>query len=101
MNAAIPGASRNEIAVTARLSGVSEDSWLVAVVHGTDGVSIPLFPAVPEDLDEASNTTLDELTDDNLGEGGVLAFAFTNPLFLDVNGDGWVAPGVANANCSP
>jgi len=101
VNDAIPGASRNEIAVTARLSGVSEDSWLVAIVRGTDGVSIPLFPAVPEDLDEASNTTLDELTDDNLGEGGVLAFAFTNPLFLDVNGDGWVAPGVANANCSP
>ena len=54
---------------------------------------------VPEDLDPASNTTLEDLTDDNLGEGGVLAYAFTNPLFIDVGGDGWTPPGVANAPC--
>ena len=47
-----------------------------------------------------SNTTLADLTDGNLGEAGVPAFAFTNPLFIDVDGDGWSAPGVANAACS-
>ena len=61
----------------------------------------PMFPVVPEDLDPASNTSLEDLTDDNIDEEGVLAYAFTNPLFIDVNGDGWTPPGVANASCSP
>ena len=56
---------------------------------------------VPEDLDASSNETLADLTDDNLDEGGILAYAFTNPLFFDVDGDGWVPAGVANAPCSP
>jgi hypothetical protein len=60
-----------------------------------------MFPIVPEDLDEASNTTLADLTDDNLGQDGVPAYAFTNPLFIDIDGDGWTPPGVANAACSP
>jgi Carboxypeptidase regulatory-like domain len=98
---AIPGASRTDIEVTLRLSGVSEDTWLVAIAHGTDGISAPMFPVVPEDLDQVSNTTLEDLTDGNLGEGGILAYAFSNPLFFDVNGNGWTAPGVANASCSP
>jgi hypothetical protein len=59
-----------------------------------------MFPIVPEDLDSNKNTDLAGLTDDNIGEGGVLAYAFTNPLFIDVGGDGWTPPGVANAKCS-
>lgn len=98
---AIPGASRTEIEVTLTLEDVTADTWLVAIAHGTDGVSPPLFPVVPEDLDRISNTSLADLTDDNIGEGGVPAYAFTNPLFIDVGGDGWTPPGVANANCSP
>jgi hypothetical protein len=97
----IPGASRREIEVTLILPDVTTDSWLVAIAHGTDGISSPMFPVVPEDLDRVSNTSLEDLTDDNIGEGGVLAYAFTNPLFIDVNGDGWTPPGVANASCSP
>ncbi len=96
----IPGASRTDIEVTITLGSVSTDTWLVAIAHGTDGISPPLFPMVPEDLDRASNTTLEDLTDDNIGEGGVLAYAFTNPLFIDVAGNGWTPPGVANAKCS-
>jgi len=57
-------------------------------------------PVVPEDLDPTTNQTLDDLLDGNLGEGGVPAFAFTNPLFLDVGNNGWTAPGVANAPCA-
>ncbi len=101
VDGSIPGASRTEITVNLLLSGVTADTWLVAIAHGTDGVSAPMFPIVPEDLDPASNTTLADLTDDNIGEGGVPAYAFTNPLFIDVNGDGWAPPGVANAACSP
>jgi Carboxypeptidase regulatory-like domain len=98
---AISGAARTDIEVTLRLSFVNRDTWLVAIAHGSDGLSEPMFPVVPEDLDQVSNTTLEDLTDGNLGEGGILAYAFSNPLFFDVNGDGWTAPGVANASCSP
>jgi hypothetical protein len=101
VNEDIPGASRTEIEVTLTLADVSIDTWLVAIAHGTDGISPPLFPVVPEDLDRVSNTTLADLTDDNIGEGGVPAYAFTNALLIDVDGDGWTPPGVANASCSP
>ncbi|MDG2271124.1 MAG: carboxypeptidase regulatory-like domain-containing protein [Halioglobus sp.] len=100
VNAAVPGASRTDISVTLSLQGISEDSWIVAMARGTDGKSKPLFPVLPSSLNQSSNTTLADLTDGNLNEGGVQAFAFTNPLFVDVDGDGWRAPGVANAPCS-
>lgn len=96
----IPGASRHEVSVSFTLSGLNEDTWLVAIAHGTDGVSAPMFPVVPEDLKRSSNTTLEDLTDDNVGEDGILAYAFTNPLFVDVGGDGWTPTGVAVAPCS-
>ncbi len=100
VNEDIPGATRNEIEVTLELQNIAVDTWLVAIAHGTDGVSPPLFPVVPEDLDRASNASLADLTDDNIGEGGVPAYAFSNPLFIDAGGDGWTPPGVANAPCS-
>lgn len=96
----VPGANRSDILVTAQIDGVTSDSWVVAIAHGTDGVSRPMFPIVPEDLASAGNTNLAELTDGNLDESGILAYAFSNPLFLDVGGNGWTAPGVANAPCS-
>jgi hypothetical protein len=96
----LEGATRTDITVSLELPAITGDTWLVAVVHGTDGVSSPMFPIVPEDLDPESNQTLDDLLDDNLDEGGVPAYAFTNPLFIDVGNNGWTAPGVANANCS-
>ncbi|MEH6587117.1 MAG: carboxypeptidase regulatory-like domain-containing protein [Halioglobus sp.] len=100
VNEAVQGASRTEISVTLTLEAISEDTWIVAMARGSDGVSEPLFPVLPASLNAGSNTTLADLTDGNLGEGGTPAFAFTNPLFIDVNGDGWKAPGVANAACS-
>jgi hypothetical protein len=63
-------------------------------VRGTDGVSRPQFPAYPNSLDTGSNATLGDLTDGNLGEGGMTSLAFTNPLYVDVDGGGWTAPGV-------
>jgi hypothetical protein len=100
VNSSVPGASRTDITATLTLTGITEDTWIVAMARGTDGVSEPLFPVLPASLDQGSNTTLDDLTDGNLDEAGTPAFAFTNPLFVDVNGDGWTAPGVANADCS-
>jgi hypothetical protein len=100
VNSEVTGASRTDITATLTLSGVTEDTWIVAVARGTDGVSEPLFPVLPASLKTSSNATLADLTDGNLGELGEPAFAFTNPLFIDVDGDGWTAPGVANAPCS-
>jgi hypothetical protein len=96
----LDGATRTEISVTLSIPNVTADSWVVAIAHGTDGVSSPMFPVVPEDLNPATNETLEDLTDGNLDEEGVLAYAFTNPLFIDVGNNGWEPPGVANASCS-
>jgi len=100
VNGAVEGASRTDIIATLTLEGITEDTWIVAMASGTDGVSEPLFPVLPASLDPSNNTTLGALKDGNLGEGGTPAFAFTNPLFIDVDGNGWTAPGVANAACS-
>lgn len=68
------------------------DAWVVVTVKGNDGVSPPLWPMNPHDLDRESNQTLAQLTDGNLGEGGQPAFAFTNPIYLDVDGNGQFDP---------
>jgi Carboxypeptidase regulatory-like domain len=101
VNNLVQGATRTDITVSITLAGVTADTWIVAVARGSDGVSEPLFPVLPASLNQGGNATLADLTDGNLGEGGVPAFAFTNPLFVDVGGDGWIGPGVANAACSP
>jgi hypothetical protein len=88
------GAERLEANIEIPLT-VSRDAWVVVLVKGTDGVSHPLWPMNPQDLNQDTNQTLDELIDGNLGEGGVTALAFTNPLFIDVDGNGrFDAPGL-------
>ncbi len=91
----VPVGSENrlEATTTLNLTGLTEDTWVVALVRGTDGISEPLFPMVPNSLTQAGNGTLAGLTDGNLGENGITAMAFTNPLFIDVDGDPWTAPG--------
>lgn len=79
---------------------VTEDTWVIVVVRGTDGVSKPIFPMNPQDLKQTGNTTLAQLTDGgvappwNLNEEGNLATAFTNPLYLDFENDGLCHGGV-------
>ncbi len=90
----VGGENRLEATTTLHLSGLTEDTWVVALVRGTDGISEPLFPVVPNSLTTAGNGTLLDLTDGNLGENGITAMAFTNPLFIDVDGDPWTAPGL-------
>ncbi|HTY27845.1 MAG TPA: hypothetical protein VMD51_06820, partial [Mycobacterium sp.] len=86
--------NRLEATTTLSLTGLTQDIWVVVLVKGTDGVSHPLFPMIPNSIKTSTNATLSDLTDGNLGEDGVLALAFTNPLFVDVDGGGWTAPGV-------
>lgn len=89
VNSSVSGASRTDITVTLTLNIITEDTWIVvAMARDTDGISEPLFPVLPADINQGSNTALDELTDGNLGEACKPAFAFTNPLFVDVDGDG-------------
>jgi hypothetical protein len=78
----IPGASHLEATTSLGLTGLTADTWVVVLVRGMDGVSEPLFPVVPNDLDDTTNTTLADLKDGNLGELGVPATAFANPLFV-------------------
>jgi hypothetical protein len=119
----VSGSDRLEATSTLTLDGgvnpaLTEDTWIVVMVKGTDGVSEPLFPVVPNDIDESQCSSagtgcaddsdcpaletcepvdsLGELTDGNLGQGGVRALAFTNPVFVDVDGNGdYDAPGVS------
>jgi hypothetical protein len=116
-NPSIPGASHLEATTTLHLSGLTDDIWVVVLVRGTDGVSKPLFPIVPNSMlaracsndpcracssdstcspgtCTVSNQTVGELTDGNLNQCGMTALAFTNPLFVDVDGGGWSPPGV-------
>ncbi len=87
--------SRLETSTTLSLAGLAVDTWVSVMVVGSDGVSSPLFPVVPNSLDEGSNTTLADLIDGNLGELGMTARAFTNPVFINADGvPGWQAPGV-------
>jgi hypothetical protein len=95
----IPGASHLEASHTFNLMGLTDDTWIVAMVRGTDGVSRPLFPVVPNSLNTAGNGTLGGLTDGNLGQGGMPALAYTNPLYVDVDGGGWTAPGLSFGAC--
>jgi hypothetical protein len=89
----IPGAGHRETNVTLELLNLVEDSWFVVLVRGTPGVSRPLFPVLPG-ISPAGNTTLADLVDGNLGEGGETVLAFSNPLYVDVDGNGFTAPGV-------
>jgi len=91
----VPGSESWHATVTTQLAGLLVDSWVVAMVRGSNGVSRPLFPIVPGGLSAAANPTFESLLDGNLGEGGNRSLAFTNPLFVDVDGDdAWTPPGV-------
>ncbi len=94
---------------------VIQDSWVVVVVRGRDGISAPLFPMNPQSMLKKScagdpckacasnsqcgafgpcsidNSTAALLANDgtqNRGQCGVTALALSNPLFIDWEGDG-------------
>jgi hypothetical protein len=83
---AIPGAMHRETTKTMTLS-VPSDAWIAVVARGRDGISKPMFPVMPASLSATGNTTLANLIDGNLGQGGVTALGLTNALYVDANGN--------------
>ncbi|MFT5040732.1 MAG: hypothetical protein ACI8TX_001701, partial [Hyphomicrobiaceae bacterium] len=78
--------SRQEVVTTVPFTGLSADLWVVVVVKGTDGISGPMFPAYPAQLDSGTNVDLVDLLDGNVGESGTMALGFTNALYIDADG---------------
>jgi hypothetical protein len=93
VRADIPGAERWETHLRVPFPELNQDTWFVVVVKGRDGVSHPMFPVFPQNLRTATNQTLADLLDGNLGEDGTLALGATNALYADVDGrPGFQAP---------
>jgi hypothetical protein len=69
-----------------RAGATGRDLWLVARASGEVG----LFPVIPQGIDAA--VSVDDLVAGKLSGVGVPALAFTNPVFVDVDGGGWRAP---------
>ena len=69
----VVGGSRKEAHLSIPFPNLTQDTWFVVVVKGSDGVSRPMFPVHPANLAAAGNTTLANLTDGNLGQQGVTA----------------------------
>ena len=89
----VPGGSRREAHVSIPFTNMTDDTWFVVIVKGTDGISRPMFPVHPANLQQSGNTTLANLTDGNLGQSGVTALGVTNALYADVDGSpGFDAP---------
>ena len=63
-----------------------QDLWLVARTFGDVG----LFPVITDGLSGVS--TADLVDTFNLAGVGTPALAFTNAIFVDVDGGGWKAP---------
>ncbi len=97
----VSGSGNRLVAVHSEGVVITEDTWVVVVARGTDGVSRPLFPMVPQDIAESGNDTLADLTDSgvsppwNLDEEGAMATAFSNPLFFDFEDDSLCHGGTA------
>ncbi|MFT5575690.1 MAG: hypothetical protein ACI89D_001209 [Bermanella sp.] len=74
-----------------------KDSWIVVLARGNDGVSKPLWPVVPNDFTDSG----DGLATRSSADRGTVAMAMSNPIYVDVNGDGWNAPALNVAASCP
>jgi hypothetical protein len=75
------------LAARQRAGAHGPDLWLVARASGDVG----LFPVIPLRVDPS--VSIADLVDrGDLAGRGVPALAFTNPIFVDVDGGGWRAP---------
>jgi hypothetical protein len=81
----VAGGERLEATTSLPLSGLTQDAWVVVMVKGTEDVSCPLFPVIPNELDPDVNTTLADLKSCDVGDKGIPALAYSNPLFIDVD----------------
>jgi hypothetical protein len=76
----------DQLLARVRSGAVGRDLWLVARASG----SASLFPTVPQGLD--GSTAMADVIAGNLSGNGVTPLAFTNPVFVDGDGNGWRAP---------
>jgi hypothetical protein len=79
----VPGADRLSATLVVPFAGLATDTWFVVVVKGTDGQCAPMFPIYPDDITQGVNTTLAQLVDGNVGQGGVMALGATNALYFE------------------
>jgi hypothetical protein len=79
----VAGADRLSVSLTESFEGLTEDTWFVVVVKGTDGQCAPMFPMYPDDLATNTNPELEDLVDSNVGESGVMALGATNALYFE------------------
>jgi len=63
------------------------DTWIVAVAHGTGS----LFPYLPFNQTEPHLITMDRIEEGDV-DNPATPFGFANPVYIDVDGDGAVAP---------
>jgi hypothetical protein len=79
----VAGADRLSATITESFTGLTEDTWFVVVVKGTDGECAPMFPLYPDNLATGTNANVSDLADGNVGEGGTLALGATNALYFE------------------
>ncbi len=77
----------DQILALARPGATGKDLWFVARASGTLG----MFPTIPAGV-VAASAPIDQLIAGNTQGIGVGAMAFTNPVYVDVDGNGWRAP---------
>lgn len=74
-----------------------EDTWIVILARGTNN-SRGLFPFVTRAIDDTvdQGQVLARLESGSKSISPIKAFAFTNPIFVDVDGDGFKAKHIRN-----
>lgn len=89
-------ARRYTTSLTLPVTHAAGDYWIVVMARGTKGQSPSMFPIVPNNFEDGADNisgTADDV--------GVRALAVSNPIFVDVNGGGWAAPGVLTHTGTP
>src|SRR5256885_16337463 len=77
-----------DVVARTRAGSRGKDFWLMARVTGLTG----LWPEIPQAVDAAVVPIADLVAGKALVNQGVPALAFTNPVFVDVDGGGRRAP---------
>lgn len=84
------GIARFETTKTLTLPNPGRDYWIVVMVRGTRGVSPTMWPVVPNSYEDGADNI-----SGNSDDVGIRALAMSNPIYVDVNGGGWTAPGIS------
>ena len=80
------GEPRNEFRTSVRRT-VSADAYFVATVTGDQS----LYPLLPYNSESRGQITLEKIRSNAL-QGTIKPFSLTNPIWVDVDGDGWITP---------